>query len=148
MKTTVQIEGMVALGEAFDELAAEIGPRKGRTILRQTLQDAAKPIRDDAQAKAPVDKGGLRASIKVGGTLSRRQKASHTKESEVEVFIGPSGSSKSIVQEFGSAAQPPQPYMRPAWEGGKERALDHIQTAMSTRIEKAARKLAKQSVKG
>lgn len=148
MKVTVKVEGLRELDAALASLGEEIGPRRGRTVLRQTLQDIAKPIAADARSKVRVDKGALQRSIKVGGTLSRSQKARHVKQSDIEVFIGPSNLPQAITEEFGTSKQAPHPFLRPAWEAGKDQALASFKEAMWARIDKAAKAAAKRRAKG
>lgn len=127
------IEGLSELQEALSELSKTTS----KNVLKRALTKAAEPIRDQANSAAPRLSGFLAASITIGTTLSRRQKSQHTKESPVEVFVGPGPSAKSITQEFGAAHHRAQPYMRPAWDSNKRSALDTIAQDIKAEIDKA-----------
>jgi hypothetical protein len=68
-------------------------------------------------------------------------------QTTVWMFMGPSGSAKSIVQEFGSIHVSPQPYMRPAWEGGKEQALKNIRDDLWDEVKRAAERVARKTAR-
>lgn len=75
-------------------------------------------------------------------------------EAFAEAFVGPvqqrtkQAAIKTIVQEFGSVDQSGTPYMRPAWDANKGKALDIIKDGLGDEIAKAARRLAKKRAKG
>jgi HK97 gp10 family phage protein len=50
---------------------------------------------------------------------------------------------KAIVQEFGSVKQPPQAYMRPAWDSEKMNAMAICRRELATEIITTAKRLAK-----
>lgn len=159
-KVSVKIEGLKELQEAL----AELPKATGRNTLKRALIKALQPMEASAEANAPTLTGDLRAGISVGTKLSKKQMSVHrsefgdkpvrtpegfrsTPQTEVFVFMGPKGSSKSIVQEFGSSSQSPQPYMRPAWDGGAMGALDSIKADLWDEIKKSADRLARKSAK-
>ena len=153
MAETVKVEGLRELEAALKEL-----PRStGKAALRRALKKAAKPIADAAAARAPVDEGHLRDSIGVGTKLTRRQRSLHRKmfrndRAAVEMFVGAGGLAQAITQEFGTFKEPPQPFMRPAWDAGKNALLDGIKDDLWGEIQKAAqrhaRKMARLARKG
>ena len=67
--------------------------------------------------------------------------------------MGPSGVGgkeappQGIWQEFGTVNQPPQPFMRPAWDGGKDALLDGIADDLWAEISKAAARQAKKAAR-
>lgn len=144
----VKVEGLRALDKALGDLAQEIGPRRARTPLRQALQAIGRPIAEDARSRVRVDKGHLRDSIRVGGLLSRSQRAEHVKESDIEVHVGPSNLPQAITEEFGTTDQAPHPFLRPAWEAGKDKALESFKGVLTERLARAVARLAKQRAKG
>lgn len=145
MRQTFKIEGLRELDKALGELPKATS----RNALKRALMKAAEPIAKDAEDKAPRDTGGLAESIHVGQRLSRSQKRAQRKESKhfAEVYVGPAPSSKSITQEFGASHHGPQPYMRPAWDGNKSKALETIKDDIGAEIEKARARLAKKAAK-
>ena len=144
MKTRVTFTG----GKELDAALNQFTPTKRRAIGRVALDNAGEITAKAARALVPVDTGGLRESIDVSGTLSRRQKSEHTKTAEQERFIGPDSRPQGHLREFGSDGNPPQPFMRPAWDQTKEKVLDRIGDELWVGIEKAAQQAAKRAARG
>lgn len=145
MVQIVKVEGFKELARALEELPKSAA----RNTLRRVLKKAAEPVREDAQAKAPQLTGRLKLSIVTGNQLTRRQKADARKEALyfAETHVG-TASGHGIPQEFGTVNHPAQPFMRPAWDGNKGRALKIIGDELGTEIEKTARRRAKKLAKG
>lgn len=167
-KITFRVEGLREMEEALKEF-----PRSTtRGILRKALADGLQPIVDQAESQAPVASGHLRDSHMVGTKLSARQQSAHRRwagttpvrtprgwrsapSKSVFVFGGPGPLAQATLQEWGTADHPPQPYMRPAWDGKKQegvgifmkRMADHLEAAKQRLARKAAR-LAKKLQKG
>lgn len=155
-----RIQGLRETQLALSELPRAVG----RGVLRRTLINAAQPMATEAAAAAPDDPDStgfdLHTSIKVGTKLSRRQARLHKRGAGsgtrmvepgvfrrpaaafVEVFFGAGPLPQAHLQEFGNAHQSPQAFMRPAWEGGKYRALKSIVADLTAEIEKARKRLA------
>lgn len=144
MKTKVQVVGLKELDAALSQFT----PTKRRAIGRVALDNAGEITARAARALVPVDSGGLRESIDVSGTLSRAQKAEHTKQAEQERFIGPDSRPQGHLREFGSDGSPPEPFMRPAWDQTKEKVLDRIGDELWIGIEKAVASAAKRALRG
>lgn len=91
--------------------------------LEKALEKAAKPIEDYAVGAAPVETGALARSI-----TTRPMGAA---EDHARVRIGPAWAvydNKSVVeygrfQEFGTSKMAAQPFMRPAFDAGRDEAL-------------------------
>lgn len=143
MKTTVKVEGLKELDEALSQFT----PTKRRAIGRVALDNAGEITAKAARALAPVDSGGLRESIDVSGTLSRAQKAEHSKQAEQERFIGPDSRPQGHLREFGSDGNPPEPFMRPAWTETQGKVLDRISDELWMGIEKAVKAKARRAAK-
>lgn len=144
MKTRVTFTGGKELDAALNQFTAT----KRRAIGRVALDNAGEITAKVARSLAPVEEGNLRESIDVSGTLSKRQKAEHTKEAEQERFIGPNNQPSAHLREFGSDGAPPHPFMRPAWDQTKEKVLDRIGDELWVGIEKAAQQAAKRAARG
>lgn len=147
MKTIVKVEGLKEIDAALNQFT----PTKRRAIGRVALDNAGEITAKAARALAPVapiDGGYLRESISVSGTLSRRQKSEHTRQSEQERFIGPDNRPNAHLREFGSDGAPPHPFMRPAWDETKEQVLDRIGDELWVGIEKAAQQAVRRAAKG
>lgn len=118
-----------------------------KAAVRQAMRKAAKPIVDDAIANAPEDQGDLKKSIKVGSTLnkSQRKQARAIRENgAVQQYIG-STDRKSHLLEFGTVSQNAQPYLRPAWDSGKDQYLKDLGRELEITIQKAIKRQAKRN---
>lgn len=134
-RVTVKVEGLKELEKALKEL-----PRAtAKNVMKRVLIQAGQPVADQAEGLAPVNTGKLQKSIDIGVKLTRRQKSSSPKQSAVEVYIGVGRSlPQGVFQEFGTAKNPPQPFMRPAWDGNKLGVLEKIKDLTWAEIKKAA----------
>lgn len=143
----VKIEGLADLDAALAGLREEFNVSKAtaRNVLLRTLKEQGQPIADMGEAIAPRRTGGLAESYTVSTKLSRRQKRMNTKESPVEVYVGPGSSAKAIQTEFGNAHQAPEPHLRPAWDANVPRVLKGITVSLANQIEKARVRLAKKA---
>jgi HK97 gp10 family phage protein len=139
----VKLEGLSELKDALEEL-----PKSTRaSVLRNILKDAGEPMAIDASIQAPRRTGRLKLSIGVSTKLSKRQRSLNKKESQVEVYVGAGPLAQATQQEFGNSHNKPQPFMRPAWDRGKQKALGRIAQLLSVEIEKARARLAKKTAK-
>ena len=154
---TVSIEGLRELDMALGEL----GKVTGRNVLRRVAVARLEPMAEEARRLASANdwSGDLAASIavstKLAGYAKRLNKRSR---SEAEAHMGPAGKGgakappQGSQQEFGNKNHPPQPFMRPAWDGGKDALLEGIKDDLWSEIEKAAarqaRKAARLAAKG
>lgn len=162
---TVSVSGLAELDKALGELPKATA----RNVLKRTLAKAAQPIVDDAKRYVPVRSGKLRDSIvasprvknKVGSAeyasamraglgkeaarsaLRGARRAAAGTGSFAELFVGPSTGTipYAHIVEFGSVKDSPQPYMRPAWDGTRQQALDIIKAELGNEIIKAARRV-------
>lgn len=140
-RQTFKIEGLAELDEALQELPKATA----RNVLKRVLVEQGQPIKDAGEALAPRLTGGLKESYAVGTKLSRRQKSQNSKESDVEVYIGPGPAAKAVQTEFGNAHQAAQPHLRPAFDGNVMKVLSGIKTSLENEIEKARQRLAKKA---
>ncbi len=129
-----RIEGLAQLQAKFRELPN--GTQKA--TLRRVGRKVLKPIADKARSMAPRLSGKLKQSIKVGTRLSRRQYLLRRGlADEVEVYAGAGPLPQAIMQEFGTSTQPAQPFMRPAWDAGKNQLLTDVKNELWAEIQKA-----------
>src|SRR5262245_33999006 len=121
-----RIDGLEELEQTLIGLADEFGVSRstGKNILRRALIRAGKPIEVPAKRLAPELTGDLRISIDSSATLSSRQRGQHRKKSTVEVFVGAGPLPQAHLQEFGTAHQPAQPFLRPAWDANRMASLE------------------------
>jgi HK97 gp10 family phage protein len=135
-----RIEGLRELDEALKELPKATA----RNVLLRTLKNVGEPMAKDAARLAPDDPatGGkdLKNSIRVLSVPAKER------ENHVEVAIGPTTKAFwGLFQEFGTAHHGPQPFMRPAFDGGAMRALNSIKKTLANEISKAVQRLARKA---
>lgn len=138
----VKLEGFDGL---LDNLKSLEKVSTQKAAVRQAMRKAAKPIIDDAKSNVPVDSGALRDSIKIGSTLnkSQRKQARSTKEKgAVTQYLGSGGKGArhSHLVEFGTVDQPAQPFLRPAWDAGRDQYLTDLGREMEQTIAKAIKR--------
>lgn len=141
MNVTVKITGL----EKLRETLLEAGPKLAKRTVRQGLKAGAEIFVDSAKSHAPILKEGtpqrrpgeLRDSIDMSIKLS-------TKEDRGVAHVGPKttkgGGSEQpgvwgMFVEFGSIHGAAQPYLRPAYEDSKERALAKFTDVMREGME-------------
>lgn len=140
----IRVEGLRDLDRALGELPRQTGKR----VVVKVLKNAGGPIAEAGATNAPLGPtGNLKASYGVGTKLTRRQSKLNRKQSPVEVYVGPNDPA-AIQTEFGNEHQEAEPHLRPAWDAGKEKALDDIKTGLWDEIQKAAKRLARKAAKG
>lgn len=157
---SIKIDGLKELEKALKELPLEIQKRP----LRSAISAGAKVIADEAISRAPEgETGNLRKALY--RYRSRRQSATGKETFLVGVRKGKGiyGNTrlnrrlnrvgkKYTTQgeayywrflEFGTSKMSAQPFLRPAYENAKERAVKVIKERLGKSIEQQARKLAK-----
>ncbi len=136
-----KIEGLAELDEALTELPKATA----RNVLLRVLKKGGQIIADAEGAYAPRLTGKLALSPAVSTKLTRRQKSQNVKESDVEVYVGPTPHAKSVQTEFGNAHQAPHPHLRPAFDGNVGKTLDNIATWLAEEIDKTVARIAKKA---
>lgn len=140
----VRIEGLRELERAL----AELPKATGKNVLRRVAVRALEPVMEAARARAPVDKGTLKESLNVSTKLSKRQQRLNARrvaqsKASVELYAGPTALPHAHLVEFGTVKMAPQPFMRPAWDATKNKALEIIKSELGSEIDKAAKRLAR-----
>ena len=150
----VSVEGL----REIDAALGELGKATGRNVMRRVALAGLERIAEEARRLAPnnPDTGGndLRESIavstKLGGYAKRLNRRS---KSEAEAHMGPAGKGgtkappQGTQQEFGNQNHGPQPFMRPAWDGGKDALFQGIKEDLWTEISRAAARKAKKAAR-
>jgi len=143
---SVKFEGLADLDRALADLGKKTTQKN---VLVRTLKKAAEPIRSQAQSLAPVETGKLELSIITGTRLTRSQRSSAYRAGTLgvaEVHVG-TALSRGMFQEFGTFKMRPHPFLRPAWEANKLRALSIIGTELWVEIRKAADRAARKAAR-
>jgi len=135
------IDGFRGLEKALKELPKATG----KSVLRRVLKKRGKPIADDAKTRVPRDEGELADSIDVSTKLSKRQKSLHRRSIDkgtVDMFVGAGPLPHAHLVEFGSVHNQPKPFLRPAWDAGKNKVLGGLENDLWDEINQAARRIA------
>jgi HK97 gp10 family phage protein len=147
---TVKVEGL----REVDAALGQLGKATGRNVMRRVALARLEPMAEEARRLAPVEDTELRDSIavstKLAGYARRLNKRS---KSEAEAHMGPAGTGgtkappQGSLQEFGTKNHGPQPFIRPAWDGGKDALLEGIADDLWAEISKAAARKAKKAAR-
>jgi HK97 gp10 family phage protein len=149
MANRVRVEGLRDLDAALGQL----GKATGRNVMRRAGRAALEPMAEAARRNAPVEDRDLVEAIAVSTRAAGYARRTGRKRNEVEVYMGPGGQGggkappQGSLQEFGTKNHGPQPFMRPAWDAGKDQALDDVKTALGAEIEKAAQRAARKQAR-
>ena len=149
---TVKVEGLRELGERMRELAQEVNQR----ISNRAVSKAGQFIRDLAKVRAPVlpydqmlegvlvPSGNLRDNI----VVKKVSKGQTNLTSEYIVTVR--GKRKDAyaarygrLVEYGTTYAAPHPFLRPAFDAGKNTAVEIIRDELDKGLERAAKKAAK-----
>lgn len=168
LKKAIRIDGLKELEDALQEL-----PRAtGGNVLKRAILQPAQAFADAAAAIAPVDSGFLKSEIRPGkpriitagkaayaqamqGGATRSEAAAAARAANsaaggsgrrAVVSVGPTRKAfYGQFDEFGTAHQAPQPFMRPTWDRMQGSMLGSIATTLKTEIEKARQRIAKRA---
>lgn len=148
--TKVRVEGLAELRKVLLELPKEL--HKGP--LRSAISAGAKVIQDQAIANAPQDTGTLKRAI--FRTRAPENSSAVQEAAVVGVRSGKKFQAKRTkgggmtanrdafywrFLEFGTSKMPARPFMRPAFDSMKERAVEAIRERLAAAIQRAAAKL-------
>lgn len=158
MTDEVRIEGLKEVVAALKALPAELGSGGGGP-LRAALFKAAKIIRDDAEARAPVLTGNLRANIYVYrdrnprastgaaeryliGVRTKKRRYADTRLNRRMRRVGKNFTIRGDAfywwfVEFGTSKIGARPFLRPAFEQNKHKAVAEFTTALSRAVDAA-----------
>lgn len=135
----VRVDGL----REVDAALGELGKATGRNVMRRVALARLEPMAEEMRRLVPVDSGDLKDGIAVTTKNPRRNR----KRSEVEAHAGPGRHPQAHLREFGGDGNPPKPYVRPAWDGGKDALLEGIADDFWTEISKAAARKAKKAAR-
>lgn len=157
---TVQITGLKELQNALEQLPKEI---QGRP-LRSAVSAAAKVIVDDVKSRVPVgETGNLKTAVyryrsRRNSATGRetffvgiRQGKAQYKDTAYNRRKGRVGKNYKTAGEayywrfleFGTAKMQAKPFLRPAFEANKSRAVEVMKDRLGKSIQTQAKKLAK-----
>jgi HK97 gp10 family phage protein len=138
---TVSVDGLRDLGERMKALSEDMNKKIGRA----GVAAGAGLIARAAKVKAPVDTGNLRKNIITKrippgesaltseyivtvrqGKLTQKQRAKGLQDAFYGRFV-----------EHGTAKMPAKPFLRPAYDENKEKAVEAIKERIAARLTKA-----------
>lgn len=138
---TLKIDGLSDLGKRLQTLSADM---QGK-VARAATAAGAVVIKNSAIQKAPEDTGNLKKNI-IAKRLPKSE-TSLTSEHIVTVRKGKKTAKQKAAGirdayyasfvEFGTAKMAAQPFLRPAFDQNKERAVDAMKNRLEARIKKA-----------
>lgn len=113
-----------------------LGNETAGKVLYPSLMNASLPMYKEVKANAPKDTGRVQANIK------RRRLTKSTDGAGVAIYVN-TGKSKDrsafyyiFHEEYGARGRPPIPFIRPAFERGKDDAAQRFNTQVQKRIDK------------
>jgi HK97 gp10 family phage protein len=128
----------------LDAALKELPQATSRILVMRILKREGETIRSAAAQLAPDDPkthgNDLHTSMLMLATPGK------AREADVEVSIGPSKKTfYGTFQEFGTAHNAAQPFLRPAWDGNVMSVLDGIANGLRDAIETIRKKVARKA---
>lgn len=146
----VRVEGLRELSDRLEKLDKKVAGQ----VVRKAAITGARLIRDEAKNRVPVDTGVLKQNIVIKrfrtrgkgnvrygiGLVSSKAVYSNTKTNRKKGRVG-----KSYYQdkafyghmvEFGTRKMKARPFLRPAFESQKEKAVDVVKNTLKQEIDK------------
>jgi HK97 gp10 family phage protein len=139
---SVQFTGVKEFEELLNEMQDDFGVKDQKKILTAAVRKSMSPVLSKARQLAPIDTGGLRASLRIearkpsrrdkksiyvnpgdvvigtvttaSGKQLAKKKFTNVKTGQKQIGIESDG--RAIANEFGTAHVAAKPYMRPALE--------------------------------
>lgn len=146
-RDVVTVDGLKEL----EKTLAELPRATGKAALRRVGKRALEPVAEAARGGVTRITGQLADSIAVSTNLSKRQKSLQRRMSNsasaVMVYVGGGKVPHAHLYEFGSSTQPPQPFLRPAWEANKTRVLKSVADQLGEELQKTVARYRKRLAK-
>lgn len=135
---TMQVQGLRELEQKLHSL----GPQLAKNALRSSVNAAAQVVKKEAQTRVPVDTGRLKRALYVKHIREESNATQQTfyvsvrqgkryQQKDLDAFYWP-------FVELGTVYKPARPFLRPAFEAAKERAIERIRDKLAERIERIA----------
>lgn len=143
--TSFEFKGFKELYEAINHLPEVVKKQELEPLLVLSLE----PMRDTARYLAPDDPlTGPPWNLPTSIEVSSRQRSGRARRDralgrfDARAYMGPTkyGYPQAMMQEFGTINMVATPYMRPAYDAEKQRAVDIIKAGMTERLEGVIRK--------
>ncbi|WP_412497289.1 HK97-gp10 family putative phage morphogenesis protein [Vibrio fluvialis] len=143
MIETFEVTGLKELEKALNEIGAQAGLTALRKAGRAAMGDVQLAMAMGAGFDAQTDGEHMRDSIKI--TTKKQDAKKGGADNAIAVRVGPAKkhSQKAIAQEYGTAKQAADPFMRVSLYQNRERVVNTFKTVLAAEIDKAIRKNAK-----
>jgi HK97 gp10 family phage protein len=158
----VQFTGVHEFEQVLNEMQNDFGEKDQKKILTSAIRKSMAPVLSKARQLAPIDTGGLRASLRIEARKpSRRDKKSiYVNPSDVVIGtvttasgkqlakkkftnvktgqkqVGIESDGRAIANEFGTAKMAAKPYMRPSLETTTSSVLSELSRNLATQLAK------------
>ncbi len=147
---TVRVEGLQELSQRISALNKTVANR----VVRKAATAGARLIRDEAKSRVPVDTGLLKRNIVVKkfrdqgpgnvrygiGLVSSKAVYSNNKTNRRKGRVGQSYYQDKAfyghMVEFGTRKMKARPFLRPAFESQKEKAVDIVKNTLKEELDK------------
>lgn len=130
MKVTMKFEGGLELAQALNKLPTRVSKR----VIREALERAGEPMRADMARRAPRAPGAPDIADNMVMSPARMQGISDNDQAAA-IKIGPEKSLfYGLFQEFGTIHHGAQPFARPAFDAGWQKALDSVRASFWTAL--------------
>jgi HK97 gp10 family phage protein len=159
MSAMIKVDGLKQLGERMQKLGADVNKRTSRAATAAGARVVRDATRKNIDALQLVDTGNMRAAVAAQRSKRTRLTSEHRvgiksgggyrsgdiqggKTSDVKA--AKTGTGKLGVDafywrflEFGTVDRPATPFLRPAFESNKNKAVEEIKRVLERRIKKA-----------
>ena len=151
MGVSIKLEGIGEVDKALRALEIEFGDKMAQSkVLVPAVREALKPVLAQARANAPKDSGDLERSliIEARRPTRRDRRSKYVTQSDTVIAavttasgkklakMGIKSDARAIAQEFGTAHNPAQPYLRTALESNAQTTVNNLAGILARRIEK------------
>lgn len=154
----MDFHGFAAMRSAFLQVGTE---RNFKAALQRSLVKASSGVVAHARQLAPKDTDRMADKIAVTTRLSRRQRrlsgtSYRSNPTVARAYIGAGPKGPAVLAEFGTGPRytedgayrgmlPAQPFMRPAWEAGKQQVLQRFIQLSAIEVDKSAKRAGKRA---
>lgn len=158
MGITIKLEGIGAVDQALKDLEREFGDKMAQSkVLVPAVREAMKPVLAAARQNAPKDTGDLARSLIVEARrpTKRDRRSKYITQTDTVIAavttasgkklkkMGIKSDARAIAQEFGTAKNPAQPYLRPALEANAQNTVNRLADILARRINEFRQKQTK-----
>lgn len=118
-----------------------------KKVIRYAVRQAAKPVLDEARRLVPVKTGALRKSLRIRALKRQRKRTSIGVQvvTGEEFFKGDTYYGGFL--EFGTKRMAPKPFLRPARDRAKDRAIVEFRSALLPGLQREIERLEKKARK-